>query len=231
MKGICIMSENNEIVLRKFRDLKTGEEFDLKTAFIERVIPVPTPVSVPLYVNGELIPEEELRKLDLEIVGYTQEQLDTVYYAELYAGNPDLIPRVRQYRDYLDDLSLPYDATTDQIDAALQAREDLDAAGRLELAARIRTAFQDIVVNLEACGCMTANYEAWLQMPKLVKYLPAEPEPDTAEPEPDTAEPQPEEPDTAEPEPDTAEPEPEEPDTAEPQPEEPDTAEPQPEDD
>ena len=228
------MSENNEIVLRKFRDVKTGEEFDLKTAFIERVIPVPTPVSVPLYVNGELIPEEELRKLDLEIVGYTQEQLDTVYYAELYAGNPDLIPRVRQYRDYLDDLSLPYDATTDQIDAALQAREDLDAAGRLELAARIRTAFQDIVVNLEACGCMTANYEAWLQMPKLVKYLPAEPEPDTAEPEPDTAEPQPEEPDTAEPqpeEPDTADPQPEEPDTAEPQPEEPDTAEPQPEDD
>ncbi|UKI31387.1 MAG: hypothetical protein L6W00_26980 [Lentisphaeria bacterium] len=131
----------------------------------------------------------------------------------------------------------PYDATTDQIDAALQAREDLDAAGRLELAARIRTAFQDIVVNLEACGCMTANYEAWLQMPKLVKYLPVEPqleETDTAEPqpeEPDTADPQPEEPDTADPqpeEPDTAEPEP---DTAEPQPEEPETAEPQPEDD
>ena len=161
----------NEIVLRKFRDKQTGEEFDLKTAFIERVLPVPTPVNVPLYAGGEMIPETELEKLGLEIVGYTQEQLDT---AELYAGNPDLAPRVRQYRDYLDNLALPYDATTDQIDAALQGREDLDAAGRLELAARIRTAFPDIVLNLEACGYMTASYEAWLQMPKLVKYLPAE---------------------------------------------------------
>lgn len=169
----------NEIVLRKFRDKQTGEEFDLKTAFIERVIPVPMPVNVPLYVDGEMIPETELEKIGLEIVGYTQEQLDTVYYAELYAGNPDLAPRVRQYRDYLDNLALPYDATTDRIDAALQGREDLDAAGRLELAARIRTAFQDIVLNLEACGYMTASYEAWAQMPKLVKYLPAEaPEPE-----------------------------------------------------
>ncbi len=164
----------NEIVLRKFRDKQTGEEFDLKTAFIERVLPVPTPVNVPLYAGGEMIPETELEKLGLEIVGYTQEQLDTVYYAELYAGNPDLAPRVRQYRDYLDNLALPYDATTDQIDAALQGREDLDAAGRLELAARIRTAFPDIVLHLEACGYMPASYEAWLQMPKLVKYLPAE---------------------------------------------------------
>ena len=163
----------NKIVLRKFRDKRTGEEFDLKTAFIERVIPVPTPVNVPLYAGGEVIPEAELEKIGLEIVGYTQEQLDIVYYAELYAGNPDLAPRVRQYRDYLDNLALPYDATTDRIDAALQGLE-LDAAGRLELAARIRTAFQDIVLNLEAGGCMTASYEAWLQMPKLVKYLPAE---------------------------------------------------------
>lgn len=169
------MSENteNEIVLRKFRDRKTGGEFDLKTAFVEREIPVMMAVNVPLYVDGEMIPETELAALGLEIVGYTQEQLDTVYYAELYAGNPDLAPRVRQYRDYLDSLALPCDATTDRIDAALQAREDLDSAGRLELAARIRNAFQDIVLNLEACGCMTASYEAWAQMPKLVKYLPA----------------------------------------------------------
>ena len=29
------------------------------------------------------------------------------------------------------------------------------------------------MLNLEACGYMTASYEAWAQMPKLVKYLPA----------------------------------------------------------
>ena len=159
----------NEIVLRKFRNKKTGEEFSLQTAFFEKEIKVPTLVNVPLYVDGVMISEKELSALGLEIVGYTQEQLDTAAYAELYAANPDLAPRVRQYRDYLDSLALPYDATTDQVDAALLAREDLDAAGRLELSSRIAAKLHDIEVNFEMMGI--PGQTAWSAIPKLVKYL------------------------------------------------------------
>lgn len=166
------MSENNEIVLRKFRDKKTGEEFALETPFVEREVKLPTLVHVPLYVDGEIIPEKELAKLGLEIVGYTQDELDAAHYGALYQANPDLATRVRQYRDQLDGLGLGYQATTDEIDAAIQSCEDLDATGSLELASRIRTAFSDIVVNLELMGNTTASGDAWADMPKLIRYLP-----------------------------------------------------------
>ena len=162
------MSENNEIVLRMFKDKKTGEMFNILTPFVK----VPQLVNVPLYVNGEILPEKELTKLGLEVVGFTQEQLDAEYYGNLYAANPRLADRVIQYRDFLDGLALDHASTTDEIEEAIQARNDLDATGKLELASRIRTAFQDIVVNLEALGCETASFEAWATLPKLVKYLP-----------------------------------------------------------
>ena len=164
------------IVLRKFKDTATGRIFSLDTTFVEREISVPTRVNVPLYVGGEILSDAELEKLGLEIVGYTQDEVDAEYYAGLYASNPDLAGRVRTYRDFLDGLGLGYQATTDEIEAAIEAREDLDAAGRLALASKIRTAFQNVVVNLELMGNPTASGDAWIDMPKLVKYLPAEAE-------------------------------------------------------
>lgn len=166
------MSGENEIVLWKLKDLKTGAMMDLRTAFIEREKLVPMRVNVPLYIEGELLADAELAALDIEKVGFTQEQLDAEHYANLYTANPRLADRVRQYRDFLDGLELDYAVTTDAIEAAIQARTDLDATGKLELASRIRTAFQDIVVNLEAVGCETANFEAWAEMRNLIKYLP-----------------------------------------------------------
>lgn len=166
------MSKENEIVLWKLKDLKTGAMMDLRTAFIEREQLVPMLVNVPLYVDGELLADAGLAALDIEKVGFTQAELDAEHYGNLYAANPRLADRVIQYRDFLDNLELDYAATTDEIEAAIQARNDLGATGKLELASRIRTAFQDIVVNLEALGCETASFEAWATMPKLVHYLP-----------------------------------------------------------
>lgn len=181
---------DNDIVLRKFRDLDNGTEFDINTAFIEREVKVPTRVKVPLYRDGQILPAGELKKLRLEVIEITEAEFDAKHYAALYAANPDLATRVREYKKLLDLLALPYDATTDAITAAVQAKADLDETGKLALAEQLRIAFQNVVLNLEACGQVGANYEAWLQMPKLVRYLPAEPEPEPKpEPEP---QPQPE---------------------------------------
>lgn len=166
--------DENTVVLRRLKDEKSGLELDIRTPFVEREIPVLTRVRIPLYADGILIPEEELAELGLSVVEYTQEQLDAMTYPGYYAANPDLAPRVRQYKQYLDDLGLSYNATTDDIDEAIAISTTIPESGKLAVATRIKAAFDNIVLNLQALGIEAASYEAWLTMPKLIKYLPEE---------------------------------------------------------
>lgn len=89
---------DDDIVLRRLKDEKTGEEMDLRTPWIEREVMVPTTVRIPLYEEGVLLSTEELAKLNLAVVEYTQEQVDQMTYPAYYRNNPDLAPRVRQYK-------------------------------------------------------------------------------------------------------------------------------------
>lgn len=166
--------DENTVVLRRLKDEKSGLELDIRTPFVEREIPVLTRVRIPLYADGILIPEEELAELGLSVVEYTQEQLDAMTYPGYYSANPDLAPRVRQYKQYLDDLGLSYNATTDDIDEAIAISTTIPESGKLAVATRIKAAFDNIVLNLQALGIEAASYEAWLTMPKLIKYLPEE---------------------------------------------------------
>lgn len=162
----------SEIVLWKIKDTATGEELPENTPTIRRTVQVMQELNIPLYRNGVIIPKSELTELGLEKVGYTQDQLDTIHYSNIYAFNPRLADRVREYRDHLDALQVGYAATTNEIDAAIQIRGGSTPTAKLELASRIRTTFEDIVVNLEAIGYDTASWDAWSQMPKLIQYLP-----------------------------------------------------------
>ena len=171
MQEVTTEQDENTVVLRKLKDEKSGTELDIRTPFVEREIPVPTRVRIPLYADGVLISEKELAELGLSVVEYTQAQLDAMTYPGYYAANPDLAIRVRQYKQYLDGLGLSYTATTDDIDEAIAISTTIPEEEKLAVATRIKAAFDNISLNLQALGIEAASYEAWLTMPKLIRYL------------------------------------------------------------
>lgn len=173
MENVTEVSDDT-VVLRKLKNTGTGEFLEIRTPFVEREISVPTRVRIPLYVNGELLSAAELADLGLEIVEFTQDELDAQTYPSYYAANPDLAIRVRQYKALLDTLGLAYDATTDDIEEAVAISVSVEESDKLALITRIKAAFDNVVLNLQAIGVEAASYEAWRAMPKLVKYLPEE---------------------------------------------------------
>lgn len=163
---------SDEIVLWKLKDTASGNEMDIKTPFIEREIQVVQKAKVPLYVDGVIINDDQLAALNLERVGYTQDQLDTIYYAGLYSANPDLVTRVRQYKGYLDELGVGYSATMDEITAAITASELI--ADKAAYATQLKVVYDAIITNLEFCGSPTPHMDAYNELAKLIQYLPPE---------------------------------------------------------
>ena len=93
-------------------------------------------------------------------------------YAEWYAANPDLATRVREYAALLDGLELAHTATTDEIAAAINTQIEGDSA-RVTMILQMRTAFDNIVLNLEYLDVTKPQYTAWSEMPNLIANLPA----------------------------------------------------------
>lgn len=60
-------------------------EYDIKTPYVTRTVNVPQQMRIPLYVNGQLKSTEELAELGLSIRQYTRLEVETAYYADLYA--------------------------------------------------------------------------------------------------------------------------------------------------
>lgn len=149
-------------------------ELDIKTRFITRLRMTPLNVKVPLYVNGVLKSPETLAKLGLTIRKYTRLEVEIKLYGNYYAANPDLAPRVRKYKGYLDRLGLEYTATTDDISAAIQGDATLSETEKLQLAQEVKAEFDNIALNFEALGIEGASYEAWRTMSKLIRFLPEE---------------------------------------------------------
>ena len=164
----------SEVVKRVFVD-EDGREINIETQYVTRKIPVPTVMRVPLYVNGIMVGTERLEELGLTIREYTQEELDAKECAALYAANPDLAKRVREYKGYLDQLGmLDYGATTDDIEAAVAISTTIEDKEAFVL--RVKTAFDNIVLNLQALNPEANAFSAWSKMPALIANLPAEPE-------------------------------------------------------
>lgn len=164
-----------------------GVELDIKTPFVIREVQVPTQMRIPLYVAGVLKSEEELAELGLTIREYTRLEVETAYYADLYArdaaGDGALQLRVRQYKAQLDQLGLPYDAEQDTVMAAIQSAP-LSDAEKAALALTMKTVYDAITTNLEFYGSDTPHMDTYKQLAKLIRFLPTDAE--DAETEPGT---------------------------------------------
>ena len=163
---------SDEIVLRRFKDLTTNTEFEFSTKFITRSVPVLTPVSFQLFEGGEIISTERLAALNIEIVGYTQAQLDAITYPAMFAANADLATRVRQYKARLDELELAYDASMDVITSAIANSATI--TDKAAYGAELNAIYSAIITNLEFCGSDTPHMDAYNQLAKLIQYLPVE---------------------------------------------------------
>lgn len=165
---------SDEIVLWKLKDLENNNEMDIKTPFIVRVVNVPTKVRYPLYSNGELISDEELSKLNLTRVGYTQDQLDAIQIPAMYESNPDLLLRVKQYKNLLDTIGAEYTSSLDEINALIKNNTELTNEERATLAIELTSVYDAIITNLEYCGSATPHMDAYQYISRLIKYIPQE---------------------------------------------------------
>lgn len=165
----------SEIV--KYRVRETGSETFLpdNTAYVIRTIQVPKTCKIPIYENGVLHSDTVLAELGLEKVGFTQEQLDAEYYGNLYAENPNLAARVRQYVGILGKYGLEPTATSDEISAAIMADENSTPEEKAATSGSLLALIHDVELNYnEVTG---DGLEAWNVLDKLIQYLPPETEP------------------------------------------------------
>ena len=172
------MSENdNDIVKQVFIETETGNELEITTKYVVRIVPVPTKLKIPLYRNGAMISEKELADLGLTLKSYTRLEVETKEYAALYErdamGDGALQIRVRQYKGLLDQLGLPYDATQDLVMATIQ-NAPIDDTTKATLALTMKTVYDAITTNLEYLGSEMPHMDTYEKLAKLIKYLPKE---------------------------------------------------------
>lgn len=185
-----VVELDTDIVKKTIVDLENGNcDLDIRTPYIVRTVNVPTQMRIPLYVAGVLKSEEELAELGLTIREYTRLEVETAYYADLYArdaaGDGALQLRVRQYKAQLDQLGLPYDAEQDTVMAAIQSAP-LSDAEKAALALTMKTVYDAITTNLEFYGSDTPHMDTYKQLAKLIRFLPTDTDAENAETEPGT---------------------------------------------
>lgn len=152
------------------------------TPYVIRDIQITKRMRIPLYIAGKLKSDEELATLGLTVRHYTQEELDAMECARLYAANSDLAKRVREYKGYLDQLGIAdYSANTDTIEEAVAMSVTIEDKEAFVL--RIKTAFDNIVLNLQALNPEANAFSAWSKMPVLVANLPEETEQESEQPD------------------------------------------------
>jgi len=166
-----------------FRKIETGEELPYSTVSITRTIMVPQKVKSPLWDSeGNRLSKAQLAELGLVAVEYpdqSQEWKEWKSFTSMYEAFPEAIGRVEKYRDLMNQLDIPYSATTDQIEAAVREKIS-DRTAQEEMIARINAAMLDVKVNYQAWAIASGleayvgnDFTTWLHMPILIKYLPS----------------------------------------------------------
>nr|DAR57945.1 MAG TPA: hypothetical protein [Caudoviricetes sp.] len=154
-----------------------GAELNIKTPYVVRDVQVMQKQRIPLYVAGKLKSTEELAALGLTVREYTRLEVETAYYADLYArdaaGDGALQLRVRQYKNLLDQLHLDYRSTQDAVMTAIQTA-DMDVDEKAALALTMKTVYDAITTNLEYLGSDSPHMDTYSKLPKLIRFLPAE---------------------------------------------------------
>lgn len=168
------MEQLDTDIVRRVFVTTDGAELSIDTPFVVRTVSIPQQMRIPLYVNGKIKSTEELTALGLTIKEYTRAEVDAAYYAQLYAAQPRLAQRVRQYKAILDGYGLDASATSDDITAAITADTTKTDAEKTTAAASLLSLIHDIEINYNEAGAL--GYDAWADLPKLIKYLPPETE-------------------------------------------------------
>ena len=172
-----VVELDTDIVKETLVDSTLNAEYDIKTPYVTRTVNVPQQMRIPLYVNGQLKSAEELAELGLSIRQYTRLEVETAYYADLYArdaaGDGALQLRVRQYKSQLDQLGLPYDSAQDVVMAAIQSAPLTDAE-KAALALTMKTVYDAITTNLEFYGSEQPHMDTYKMLAKLIRFLPNE---------------------------------------------------------
>lgn len=161
---------DNEIVKTVLIDKTSGNKVFLP--YVIREVPITKKMRIPLYEAGKLKSDEQLQNLGLIVKHYTQEELDEQTFTNYYIQNPTLAQRVRQYASLLSQYNLGVDATSDQISEAIMVDGNLTQAQKMTLGASLITLIHDIELNYSEVG--QDGFNAWADLPKLIKYLPEE---------------------------------------------------------
>ncbi len=160
----------SEIVKYRVRSTETGEFLPEDTVYVPHVIIIKKQSMVPIYENGELMPDAILAELGLQKVGFTQEELDQELFTGYYEINPTLAERVRDYAALLGKYGLNATANADAIAAAILGNETISDAEKDMDSRLIQPLMHDIEVNYNE---VTGNgLDAWNNLDKLLKYLP-----------------------------------------------------------
>lgn len=172
-------------VFRKIDNPEVSLPYDTLTVEVEKTIKVK--VKQPLWdMAGKRLSVAELAAIGYEVY-VTPEQTPEYYefkqYRGLYAANPDLENRVKEYKAYFDELGIGYDSNTDVMEVAI--KEKIAADVQVEYVQKMQTALTNVKVNYQAAiaavemsgvgdlGVTGNDFETWLHTPLLIKYMPS----------------------------------------------------------
>ena len=170
-----------------FRKIGTTTEIPYSTTTIELERQVIQKVHQPLWTaEGRRLSIADLAKLGVEVYVYpdqTKEYTEYHAFTKLFTANPDLEPRVKEYKAFFDELEISYDSNTDQMEAAMAAKFGDNKEQKLEFYSRMNAALTNVKVNYQAAirflgedgsGYAPADdFITWYHTPLLVKYMPS----------------------------------------------------------
>lgn len=170
-----------------FRMIGSTEEIPYNTTAITVERPVICKVRQPLWnKEGKRLTIQELADVGVEVYVYpdqTQEYTEYHTFTKLFTANPDLEPRVQEYKVCFDELGIGYDSNTDQMEAAILAKFGENFEQKTQFYSRMQTALTNVKVNYQAAirflGEEGADYApaddfiTWYHTPLLVKYMPS----------------------------------------------------------
>ena len=113
----------------------------------------------------------------------TTEYVNYKKFTALFAANPDLEPRVQEYKAFFDELGIGYDSNTDQMEAAMVAKFGDNKEQKLEFYSRMNAALTNVKVNYQAAiqflgedgdaYAQADDFITWLHTPLLIQYMPS----------------------------------------------------------
>lgn len=170
-----------------FRMIGSTEEISYNTPAITVEKQVVCRVRQPLWTQeGKRLTIQELANVGVEVYVYPDQTTEYVNYKKftaLFAANPDLEPRVKEYKAFFDELGIGYDSNTDQMETAMVAKFGDNKEQKLEFYSRMNAALTNVKVNYQAAiqflgedgdaYAQADDFITWLHTPLLIQYMPS----------------------------------------------------------